>query len=225
MVFRSIFALIITRSVLLTRDTCFNKLNIMKLRLFFSVFMFTLFFSNAFSQKVSVGIKAGTDLHKIMGKSFDEQFTFGYHAGAFVELKVKKIGIQPEIYFSQVNTKKGKTATDINPTASDLGKVKLSYLNIPIMLNLYFNSHVAFEVGPQFAALVSQNVDGQTNVQNAFKKGDFSLAGGLQIKFLKFRFYGRYVIGLNDKNYIKDVNDNTKWKSQTVHLGVGYSFL
>lgn len=165
---------------------------------------------------------AGIDLNKLKGKSFDEEFKFGYHAGAFVEIKVKKIGIQPEIYFSQVNAKSRK---DLNSDAVLSGvdtKIKLSYLNIPILVNFYFNPNVALQLGPQFGILFNENISAVQNGEDAFKKGDFSMAGGLQVKVSRFRVYGRYVVGLNDLN---DVTNNEKWKNQVVHLGIGYSIL
>ncbi len=165
---------------------------------------------------------AGIDLNKLKGKSFDEEFKFGYHAGAFVEIKVKKIGIQPEIYFSQVNAKSRK---DLNSDAVLSGvdtKIKLSYLNIPILVNFYFNPNVALQLGPQFGILFNENISAVQNGEDAFKKGDFSMTGGLQVKVSRFRVYGRYVVGLNDLN---DVTNNEKWKNQVVHLGIGYSIL
>ncbi len=185
----------------------------------------TLFSAAAFCQKFNFGIKAGTDLHKIQGKSFDEEFKFGYNVGAYAEVKVKKIGIQPEIYFSQVNARTGTGISDLNPTGSTITKIKLSYLNIPILANLYFNPNVALQVGPQVGILVNQDVSLYQNGVDAFKKGDFSLVGGLQIKILKFRVFGRYVVGLNDKNDIKNTSSSEKWKSQTIHLGIGYTIL
>jgi hypothetical protein len=56
------------------------------------------------------------------------------------------------------------------------------------------------------------------NGEDAFKKGDFSMVGGLQVKLLKFRIYGRYVVGLSD---ISDVSNSGEWKNQSIQLGVG----
>ena len=66
--------------------------------------------------------------------------------------------------------------------------------------------------------------DNRTLVQNgqeAFKNGDLSLLGGLQINLAMFRLYGRYGIGLTN---INDVSDQSKWRSQVVQLGVGVNF-
>jgi hypothetical protein len=56
------------------------------------------------------------------------------------------------------------------------------------------------------------------NGEQAFKNGDFSMIGGLQLKLLKFRVYGRYVIGLSN---LDNIGDKDKWKSQSIQLGIG----
>ena len=57
---------------------------------------------------------------------------------------------------------------------------------------------IAIQAGPQFGVLLDQNKDLLQNGGDAFKSGDFSLVGGVQLNLLKFRIYGRYVGGLTD---------------------------
>jgi hypothetical protein len=53
---------------------------------------------------LSLGIKAGANLFKVDGESFDQEFQFGYMAGAFTQINVyKSWGIQPELNFNQTN--------------------------------------------------------------------------------------------------------------------------
>ena len=194
----------------------------MKPRLLLTTLFFALITHISFSQKVNFGVKAGIDLNKLKGESFDEEFKLGYHAGVYGELKISKIGIQPEIYFSQLNAQSRK---DLNSDAVFAGintKVHLNYLNIPILVNYYFNPNVALQFGPAYSILFNENISAVQNGENAFKKGDFSLNGGLQLKISRFRVYGRYIVGLNDLN---DVTNNEKWKNQVVHLGLGYTIL
>jgi len=56
------------------------------------------------------------------------------------------------------------------------------------------------------------------NGKDAFKSGDFSLAGGLQLNLLKFRVYGRYIGGLTDLN---NLGSHDTWKASMIQLGVG----
>jgi hypothetical protein len=91
-------------------------------------------------------------------------------------------------------------------------------LSIPVLLNYNLSNLLALQLGPQFGILIDQNESMLQNGGDAFKKGDFSMIGGLQLKLLKFRVYGRYVIGLND---ISNIGDKDQWKSQSIQLGVG----
>ena len=188
----------------------------MKIRLL--IFTLGIFgFYTAFSQ-VTFGIKAGTTLNKISGKSFKDEFSFGYHAGAFATVHLgKKLGIQPEVLFNQVNTDTSSNFSSVYQF-NHIDKIKLSYLTIPILLNYNLSNILALQVGPQFGILIDQNKDLLKNGGDAFKKGDFSMVGGLQVKLLKFRLYGRYLIGLND---ISNINNQDKWKSQSIQLGLG----
>jgi hypothetical protein len=64
----------------------------------------------------------------------------------------------------------------------------------------------------------------QSLVQNgtdAFKKGDLSLLGGVQIHLSAFRIYGRYGVGLSNLN---DITSTQNWKSQMIQLGLGINF-
>jgi hypothetical protein len=56
------------------------------------------------------------------------------------------------------------------------------------------------------------------NGQDAFKQGDFSLVGGVQLNLLRFRIYGRYVGGLTD---VKNIQASDTWKASAIQLGVG----
>ena len=73
-------------------------------------------------------------------------------------------------------------------------------------------------MGPQFGILLDKNKNALQNGGEAFKNGDLSMLGGVQLKLLKFRVYGRYAIGLSDLN---SIGNSDKWKSQSIQLGVG----
>ena len=57
-----------------------------------------------FSQKVKIGFKGGASINKLSGKSFKEEFSFGYHVGVFATLGMGgKLSLQPEVLLNQVN--------------------------------------------------------------------------------------------------------------------------
>ena len=181
-----------------------------------------LLFSAAHSQSFHIGIKGGTNMTKITGSSFSEKFTFGYHLGGFAEIGLsKKFSIQPEVLFNQFNQ---DTATKFSQVykLNNLDNVKLNYLSIPILLNYNASNFFSLQAGPQFGILMDQNAKLVQNGKDAFKKGDFSMLAGVQLKFSGIRIYGRYAIGLNNLN---DADNQDKWKSQGFQLGVGLAIL
>ena len=173
--------------------------------------------SSAFSQGFKIGVKGGATINKITGKSFSEQFTWGYHVGGFATINLGKIGIQPEVMFNQVNVDSSSHFSDIYQF-NKVGKVKLSYLSIPVLLNINANKFVTVQVGPQFGILMNKSKTLVQNGKDAFKAGDFSMVGGLQLNITKLRIFGRYVVGLSNLN---DIDNKEKWKSQSIQVGLG----
>jgi hypothetical protein len=173
--------------------------------------------SSAFSQSFKIGIKGGATINKITGQSFNDQFTWGYHVGGFATLGFGKFGIQPEVLFNQVNVDSSSHFSDIYQF-NKLNKVKLNYLSIPVLLNINANKFVTFQVGPQFGILMNKNKTLVQNGKDAFKGGDFSMVGGLQLNIMHVRIFGRYGVGLSNLN---DIDNQEKWKSQSIQLGVG----
>ncbi len=192
----------------------------MKNKILLAAFLLTMSVSSVFAQGFKAGIKAGADIHKIDGKPFTDQFSYGYHLGGFAQVNLtSKWGIQPEVLFSQVNvdtSSKFSAVYDFN----SVSKVKLQYLKIPILLNYSPNPFVSLQVGPQYGILMDQNSGLVTNGKNAFSKGDFSMIGGLQLNISKIKIYGRYAVGLNN---INDIDNQDKWKNQNIQVGIGYA--
>lgn len=184
-----------------------------------SILALMLISSSLFSQGITFGLKAGANMGKIDGQSFDNAYNLGYHVGAFVTLGSGKWSIQPEVLFNQVNT---DTASDFNQITQlhDVGQIQLRYLSIPIMLNYNLSNILAIQAGPQFGILMDKSKNLVQNGQDAFKSRDFSLAAGLQLKLSKLRVYGRLVGGLTDLN---NLNNNDTWKVQMIQVGVGFA--
>lgn len=196
----------------------------MKMKLL-SLVLAVLIFSTAHSQSFHLGIKGGANINKLSGQSFSDQFSYGYHLGAFSEIGLgKRWAIQPEVLFNQINTDTSSDFRKIytNLSASNLSNIKLSYLSIPILLDFKVNKFFALQAGPQFGLLLEQNKNLLENGKDAFKKGDFSMLGGVQFKLAAFRIYGRYAIGLSN---INDIDNKDKWKSQSFQVGVGFAIL
>ena len=173
------------------------------------------------AQRFDLGIKGGANLGKIASQSFSDQFTLAYHLGGFAEIGLgRKWSIQPEVLFNQVNADTTSQFSDIynNLLGSNSGSIRLRYLSIPVLLNYQLTKGIQLQAGPQFGLLMDQNRNLLQNGLRAFHEGELSLQAGVQVRLSKFRFYGRYGIGLSN---INDIDNQDRWRSQTIQLGVG----
>jgi hypothetical protein len=193
----------------------------MKLRL--SVFLACVLFAQVSMAQFTLGVKAGANIMKIQGKSFKDEFNYGYHLGGFAILPLGgRLALQPEVLFNQYQTKTDSTFSHIYQNAASSftsGSVKLNYLSIPLLLNYKLGSLLSLQAGPMFSVLMDKDKNLLQNGESAFKNGDFSMVGGAQLSILKLKLSGRYVVGLNN---INDIDNQDKWKNQGWQLSVGF---
>jgi len=179
--------------------------------------LFVLVGLSAFSQaQVAIGIKGGLNFANIDASSLNAAYNSrtGYHAGAFVLVKLGKIGIQPELIYSKQGSTVRINSTDIESN--------YDYFNIPIVLKLYTVAGINIQVGPQFG-FASGNIPYTINGQTAYDKlkgSDISAALGLGWDApFGLTFDARYNLGLtkiNEGALPKDV------KNQVIQISVGY---
>lgn len=185
------------------------------------------FASVAFGQaQLAIGVKAGPNFAKIntdatLGENYKSRT--GFHGGAFVLVKLTKIGIQPEVIFSQQGSK-----VEV-PTLGDR-EIKYSYMNIPIMFKLYTVAGINLQLGPQFgfvtkAEEVFTPIAGAkttTDVKNSLKGSDLSLGIGLgwDLPF-GLSIDGRYNLGLSKVN--DSGSDDVK--NQVIQVSLGYKLI
>ena len=183
-----------------------------------------LLLATAASAQFHLGIKGGINLTKIEGRSFNQEFRTGFHAGGFAEIGLGgNFSIQPEVLFNQINTRVDSSFSDVYQGAVNLSNyrdVQLKYLTIPLLLNYKVAKIFTLQAGPQFGILLDQNKNLLNNGGEAFKSGDFSLVGGAQIKLAGLRLTGRHLVGLNN---ISDISSQSKWKSQGFQLSAGFN--
>ncbi len=175
--------------------------------------------TGAFAQGLHLGLKGGVNIFKVDGKSFNNEFKFGYNLGAFAELNFNsQWGLQPELLWNQTNYRTGNDFNAVYPGGVNDVKGKLNYLSIPVLLSYRPVKLLSIQAGPQFGILLNQDKNLLQNGKEAFRKGDFSLLAGAQLNLLKFKAGARYVIGLND---INDVGNSNKWKNQGFQVYIG----
>lgn len=179
-----------------------------------------LSFSAQAQKKFNIGPKVGANLGKIEGKGFRDQYTLGYHAGAFIDVTLNKNWyVQGEVLFNQINadTASGFSTVYTNFTNQNFQNPQLNYLSIPLLVSYKPGKLLSFHAGPQFGILIDKSKDALSNGKSAFSNGDLSMLVGAQLHILGFRVYGRYAIGLNN---INDIANSNEWKTSTIQLGV-----
>ena len=181
-----------------------------------------LLLSQAMMAQFHFGIKGGANIFKVDGKSFKDEFRYGYHLGGFMEIGLgNKFGFQPEVLFNQFSTTLDSNYKHIyqNVINPNQPTIKLNYLSIPLVLNYkLIGNFITLQAGPQFGVLIDQNKTLLQNGGDAFKHGDLSFLAGAQIKVAALRVTGRYVIGLSN---INDIDNQDKWKYQGFQVSVG----
>ena len=198
----------------------------MKTKLLVPLFAFVLISSAGIAQLhvpvFQLGVKGGVNITKIDGKSFSDEFNYGYHAGAFATIKITNhVQIQPEVLFNQYNTKADTSFSNVL-NVKNLKDVKLNYISIPLLLNLSPAKFISFQVGPQFGILMDKHRNLFENGKDAFSSGDLSMLAGVQLNVAGLRLSGRYIVGLSN---INDVGNSDKWKNQGFQLSVGFRII
>jgi len=194
----------------------------MKTKLICSVAV--LLISHTMMAQFHIGIKAGANITRIDGKSFKDEFKYGYHLGGFAEIGLgRSFSLQPEVLYNQYTSTIDSSFSHVYQGVinSPQRNVKLNYLSLPILLNYKVIGPLSIQAGPQFGVLIDQSKTVLENGGEAFKNGDFSMLAGAVVKLNNLRVTGRYMVGLNN---INDIDDQNKWKNQTIQLSLGVAF-
>ncbi len=176
------------------------------------------------AQGFHLGAKVGTNLSEISGRSFKDEFQWGFTAGAYAELNInKKWDIQPELLFNQIRTQTSSDFYTIIPNGFNSTDVNLNYLSIPVLLSFRPIPVLSFQLGPQFDILMSTSQALTYPSSNVFKTGDFSIVGGAQVNIGFFKAGARYAAGLSNLN--KQASSVDSWKSESIQIYVGFRII
>jgi len=180
--------------------------------------------------QVALGIKAGPNFATIDTKASPGQNyknRAGFHGGAFLLVKAGKLGIQPEVIFSQQGSKVEINSQDFESN--------FSYVNIPIILKLYTIAGINIQAGPQFGFVTNAEAPIQeqlgvyrmADVKDKAKNSDFTLGLGLgwDLPF-GLTIDARYNLGLS-KIYddAPDTQQTTDAKNQVFQVSLGYKLI
>ena len=181
--------------------------------------------------QLAVGIKGGPNFAKINteGSAMENyKNRTGFHGGAFVLIKATKIGVQPEILFSQ----QGSTV-EIN---SQNFESNFSYVNIPVILKLYTVAGINIQAGPQFGFVTNAEtpIEDQLNpgtytvrdVKDKMKGSDLTAAFGLgwDLPF-GLTIDARYNLGLSKIFKEAPSNETENAKNQVIQVSLGFKLI
>jgi hypothetical protein len=199
----------------------------MKIKFTFMALALLMLSTLAYSQaQFAIGIKAGPNFAKINadeGAGENYKGRTGFHAGAFALIKLTKIGIQPEIIFSQQGSK-----VEINNKDYESN---YSYINIPVIVKIYLAAGINLQVGPQFGFVTKAeqeypDINGNTStadIKDELKGSDLSagLGAGWDLPF-GLTIDARYNLGLSKVN---GKNIPQEQKNQVFQLSLGYKLI
>jgi hypothetical protein len=171
----------------------------------------------AFAQQAHAqfGVKGGVNFAQLQGRDGeDASYKTFYHVGVLYQAHlIGPLSIQPEVQYSL-------QGSDLKGAFTDY-ETKLHYFTVPVLAKVTLGP-IFVEAGPQFGYLVSANDKGKVQINNTngsasygqvdqsstsnYKRGDFSLAAGVGLKFSALSIGGRYVAGLNDINDVKNLS-------------------
>lgn len=186
-----------------------------------------------FSEKISIGVKAGANISNVydtQGDEFDADAKLGFAAGAFVQIPLGRfLGFHPEILFSQKGYQGSGSilGSDYNYTRTT------NFIDVPLLIALKASPFVTFLVGPQYSYMVSQKYYlhtalGDVTEEEQFEnenllKNTLSVTGGFDINLNSIVVGAR--AGWDITNNKGDGTSTTpRYKNMWYQATVGYRF-
>ena len=190
------------------------------MKLCFMVALATIMLSGTLNaQNVNIGIKGGLNFYNVnndKGSAYDP--IVGYHLGLIGHTHLApQWALQPELVLS--------TQGATYKLAGIETKLKLSYINIPVMIQYMFDNGFRLQAGPQLGFLVAakSNVkDNDTDVKGNMEPIEFGLGAGIGYvnPSTGFGVDLRYNRGFTNINK----NSSTTSTNRGIQLGLFYLF-
>lgn len=194
----------------------------------------------SFAQKIDVnlGIKVGGNFSQINGKYWENGYKANPLGGAFVSVQGPRFGVQLEALFTQSSFVAGNDFNDLYSELYQQGKdsieggsFRVSYLSIPLLLNIKLLPKVKIQVGPQYSGVVNVQDKDQLlkDAKGLFKSGSLDGVIGLWVDLpARFNVGARYVVGLSNINTNDGINVGSQeisdaWRQRSLQVHVGYS--
>lgn len=217
------------------------------MRKFFIITALTVFgFTQVNAQEIKFGAKAGVNLANLVGDFTDDsKMLMGFHVGGVAEFAITEdFFVAPELLFSMQGNKfeyeESETFMGMTASIKEEGKLKLSYIAIPVMAKYQVFDGLTLEAGPQIGILmgakqeydstvslngeVVESESGSEDVKEFMSTMDLGLGLGLGYRMTNGLFFqARYNIGLSNINDF-DGADDVKQQNSVIQISVGYFF-
>lgn len=171
------------------------------------------------AQNFEPGIKAGVNISNFTGGDFntvENNSLVGFHAGGLLRFRFNKVVLQPEVLFS---TQGAKLKDSL-----DESDYKISYINVPVMLQYETDGGFYVEAGPQFGFKVSEDIPNST-IDNFAKSTDVSIALGLgYISKIGLGIGGRYTVGVSKVGDFDASNIDPDFKNGVIQFSLFWVF-
>lgn len=174
--------------------------------------------STAKAQETHFGVKAGVNIASVEVEDGDDlNSKVGLHIGGLAHIHISQhFALQPELVFSM----QGGKAED-----NDDVKLKLNYINIPVLAQYMINDGFRLQTGPQLGFLVgaeSKAGDVEVDQKDNYSTIDFSWTFGAGYLFPSgFGVDARYNHGISN---ISDVNA-VEVRNRVFQFGLFYQFM
>jgi hypothetical protein len=187
--------------------------------------------------KFHIGLKVAGNFANLDGKEWETGYKPGIAGGLAASISRNRFGVSAEALFSSIkytgsgvdfyhSVKASNGTVKFSPTADSNthGEFAVTYLSIPVLLNVKLAGPLWFQVGPQFSSIISVKDKNKlvNDAKGLFKSGDVSGVLGLQLNIAKINIGARYIIGLSDVN-LASAGDT--WKQRTIQLHLGWFIL
>lgn len=206
-------------------------------------------FSNALAQEMNWGVKAGANYSTLSGNEGGEtDYLLGLHAGILAEIMINpQFALQPELLYSMEGAESSFSFTEEDMSFSSEQKIKLGYLQFPVMLKYFVTDGFSLQAGPQLGYLLSakneykfssnfseewdMDESGTENIREELKKVSFGVNFGFGYEFENNLFLqARYHLGVADIDNTQEEPDPEfeidfpNIKNSSFQLSVGYQF-
>lgn len=201
--------------------------------------------TTAVAQDINWGVKGGLN-YSTLTSEMEPDHIFGYHAGLTAEFRIApKFALQPELLYSLEGAHSEIEFSDEEFSFYSDQKIKLGYINLPVMAKYFVTPALSLQAGPQVGYLVSakneyeiasdfpddfgMNESGTADIKDELKKISLGLNFGLGYEFQKLFLQARYHMGLTNISDFEDFDEEfegemEKIKNAGFQFSVGYKF-